>query len=230
MRFAVFGTGTVGRTVAAKLVSLGHDVRVGTRAPAATLARTEPAGTGAPVVPYAGWQAEHPRVGLATFAEAARSAEVLVNATGGRVSVDVLSSVGAEHLDGKVLIDLANPLDFSGGWPPVLDPGNSDSLGELLQRTFPGVRVVKTLNTMNCAVMVDPARVAGDHNVFLSGDDEEAKASVRELLRSFGWPEANILDLGGIGTARGVEMLLPIWLSLTGRLGHADFNFHVQGA
>ncbi|MGW7331037.1 NADPH-dependent F420 reductase [Streptomyces sp. NPDC054840] len=230
MRYAVLGTGMVGRTLAEKLASLGHDVILGTRDPAATLARTEPAGTGAPVAPYAAWQAEHPRVGLATFAEAARSGEVLVNATGGRVSIDVLTAAGAEHLAGKVLIDLANPLDFSGGWPPVLDPGNSDSLGELIQRTFPGARVVKTLNTMNCAVMVDPARVAGEHHVFLSGDDEEAKTSVRELLRSFGWPRASILDLGGIGTARGVEMLLPIWLALMGRLGHADFNFHVQGA
>ncbi|MFG2993244.1 NADPH-dependent F420 reductase [Streptomyces sp. NPDC048257] len=230
MRYAVLGTGTVGRTVAERLVSLGHDVVLGTRDPAATLTRTGAAGTGAPAVPYAVWQAGHPRVGLATFAEAARTGEVLVNATGGRVSVEVLTAAGAEHLEGKVLVDLANPLDFSGGWPPVLDPANSDSLGELIQRTFPGARVVKTLNTMNCAVMVDPARVAGEHHVFLSGDDEEAKGSVRELLHSFGWPPASILDLGGIQTARGAEMLLPIWLTLMGRLGHADFNFHVQGA
>ncbi|WP_327262619.1 NAD(P)-binding domain-containing protein [Streptomyces sp. NBC_01232] len=230
MRYAVLGTGAVGRTLAERLLSLGHDVVLGTRDPAATLARTGPAGSGAPVEPYAAWQAGHPRAGLATFAEAARSGEVLVNATGGRVSIEVLTAAGAGHLDGKVLIDLANPLDFSGGWPPVLDPANSDSLGELIQRTFPGARVVKTLNTMNCAVMVDPARVPGDHHVFLSGDDEDAKSSVRELLQSFGWPPDCILDLGGIETARGVEMLLPVWLTLMGRLGHADFNFHIQGA
>uniref|UniRef100_A0AAU2JRA7 NAD(P)-binding domain-containing protein n=1 Tax=Streptomyces sp. NBC_00049 TaxID=2903617 RepID=A0AAU2JRA7_9ACTN len=230
MRYAILGTGIVGRTVAERLLSLGHDVVIGTRDPATTMNRTEPAGTGAPVPPYASWQAGHPRVELLTFADAARQGEVLVNATGGRVSIDALTSADAEHLDGKVLIDIANPLDFSQGWPPVLDPANNDSLGELIQRTFPDLRVVKTLNTMTCAVMVDPSRVAGDHNVFLSGDDEDAKKTVRELLYSFGWPEASVLDLGGIQTARGTEMLLPIWLQLMGKLGHADFNFHVQGA
>ncbi|MFG2878367.1 NADPH-dependent F420 reductase [Streptomyces sp. NPDC048337] len=230
MRYAILGTGIVGRTVAARLVSLGHDVVIGTRDPATTLARTEPAATGVPVPPYASWRAEHPQVELLTFAEAARQGEVLVNATGGRVSIDALTAADAGHLEGKVLIDIANPLDFSGGWPPVLDPVNTDSLGELIQRTFPGLRVVKTLNTMTSAVMVEPARVSGDHNVFLSGDDEDAKKEVRELLLSFGWPEASILDLGGIQTARGVEMVLPIWLQLMGKFGHADFNFHIQGA
>ncbi|MFD7261626.1 NADPH-dependent F420 reductase [Streptomyces sp. NPDC059874] len=230
MRYAILGTGIVGRTVAERLLSLGHDVVIGTRDPATTLSRTEPAATGAPAAPYAEWQARHPEVELLPFADAARTGEVLVNATGGRVSVDALNAADAGHLDGKVLIDIANPLDFSQGWPPVLDPANTDSLGELIQRTFPQLRVVKTLNTMTAAVMVDPTRVAGDHNVFLSGDDEDAKKTVRELLYSFGWPEASVLDLGGIQTARGPEMLLPIWLQLMGKLGHVDFNFHIQGA
>ncbi|MFE5767162.1 NADPH-dependent F420 reductase [Streptomyces sp. NPDC056485] len=220
MRYAVLGTGIVGRTVADRLVSLGHDVVIGTRDPEATLARTE----------YAEWQEAHPRVGLAPFPEAARHGDVLVNATGGQVSVAALTEADAAHLDGKVLIDIANPLDFSRGFPPTLDPVDDDSLGELLQRTFPGLRVVKTLNTMNCRVMVDPARVPGEHTVFLSGEDADAKKSVRELLYSFGWPEVSVLDLGGIESARGTEMLLPIWLRLMGTLGHADFNFHIQGA
>lgn len=220
MRYAVLGTGIVGRTVADRLVSLGHDVVIGTRDPEATLARAE----------YAEWQEAHPRVALAPFPEAARHGDVLVNATGGQVSVAALTEADAAHLDGKVLIDIANPLDFSRGFPPTLDPVDDDSLGELLQRTFPGLRVVKTLNTMNCRVMVDPARVPGEHTVFLSGEDADAKKSVRELLYSFGWPEASVLDLGGIESARGTEMLLPIWLRLMGTLGHADFNFHIQGA
>lgn len=220
MRYAVLGTGIVGRTVAARLDGLGHQVLIGTREPEATLGRAE----------YAEWQEAHPGIGLAAFAQAARDAETLVNATGGQASIAALTEADAAHLDGKVLIDIANPLDFSGGFPPVLDPVNDDSLAELIQRTFPRLRVVKTLNTMNCQIMVDPARVAGEHHVFLSGEDADAKKSVRELLYTFGWPEASVLDLGGIETARGTEMLLPIWLRLMGALGHADFNFHVQGA
>ncbi|WP_314252602.1 NADPH-dependent F420 reductase [Streptomyces sp. DSM 40907] len=220
MRYAVLGTGIVGRTVAARLDGLGHQVVIGTREPEATLGRSE----------YAQWQEAHPTVGLAAFAQAARDGETLVNATGGQASIAALTEADAAHLDGKVLIDIANPLDFSGGFPPVLDPVNDDSLAELIQRTFPRLRVVKTLNTMNCQIMVDPARVAGEHHVFLSGEDADAKKSVRELLYAFGWPEASVLDLGGIETARGTEMLLPIWLRLMGALGHADFNFHVQGA
>ncbi|MGW6979023.1 NADPH-dependent F420 reductase [Streptomyces sp. NPDC054932] len=220
MHYAVLGTGIVGRTVAARLDGLGHHVVIGTREPEATLGRSE----------YAQWQEAHPAVGLATFAQAARDGETLVNATGGRAGIAALTEADAVHLDGKVLIDIANPLDFSGGFPPVLDPVNDDSLAELIQRTFPRLRVVKTLNTMNCQIMVDPARVAGEHHVFLSGEDAEAKKAVRELLHSFGWPPASVLDLGGIETARGTEMLLPVWLRLMGALGHADFNFHIQGA
>ncbi|WP_330330595.1 NAD(P)-binding domain-containing protein [Streptomyces sp. NBC_00536] len=228
MRYAVLGTGIVGRTLAGKLVSLGHDVLIGTRDPGATLAVRGPNEYGIPA--YADWQAGHPEVRLAAFADAAEGADVLVNATGGRVSLQALASVDRAHVDGKVLIDVANPLDFSRGFPPGLDPVDSDSLGEQLQRAHPALRVVKTLNTMQCAVMVDPGRVAGEHHVFLSGDDGDAKKEVRELLHSFGWPEASVLDLGGIETARGTEMLLPIWLRLMGSLGHTDFNFHIQGA
>lgn len=220
MRYAILGTGVVGRTVATRLASLGHEVVIGTRDPEATLARTE----------YATWQEAHPAVALATFPEAARQGDTLVNATGGRVSVEALTEADAAHLGGKILIDVANPLDFSRGFPPSLDPVDTDSLGELIQRTFPQLRVVKTLNTMHCQVMVDPARVPGEHTVFLSGEDADAKKTVHALLTSFGWPDSSILDLGGIETARGTEMLLPIWLRLMGALGHTDFNFHVQGA
>ncbi|MFB6618935.1 NADPH-dependent F420 reductase [Streptomyces sp. NPDC085524] len=220
MRYAVLGTGIVGRTVAARLASLGHEVVIGTRDPESTRARAE----------WADWHAGQPEVGLRSFPEAAQFGEVLVNATGGQASIAALTEADAAQLDGKVLIDIANPLDFSQGFPPFLDPVNTDSLGELIQRTFPGLRVVKTLNTMNCQIMVDPARVAGDHNVFLSGEDADAKKAVRELLSSFGWKDESILDLGGIETARGTEMLLPVWLRLMGSLGHSDFNFHIQGA
>ncbi|MER5776662.1 NAD(P)-binding domain-containing protein [Streptomyces sp. NPDC002039] len=215
MRYAVLGTGTVGRTIAGRLLDLGHEVVIGTRVPEATRQRAEFADGRLPV---------------ATFAQAASEGETLINATNGLASVAALREAGAADLDGRILIDVANPLDFAEGFPPRLDVVNDDSLGEMLQRTFPGLRVVKTLNTMNCRIMVDPARVPGDHQVFLSGEDPEAKRVVRELLHSFGWPDARILDLGGIETARGTEMLLPLWLRLMGTLGHADFNFRVEAA
>jgi predicted dinucleotide-binding enzyme len=228
MRYAVLGTGIVGRTIAAKLASLGHEVVIGTRDPKATLARTEPDGYGNP--PFAQWHAAYPQVRLEAFTEAAAFGETVVNTTAGAASLAALAAAGAENLHGKVLLDIANPLDFSQGMPPSLNPVNTDSLGEQIQRTYPGVKVVKTLNTMNCSVMVEPSRVAGEHNVFVSGNDAGAKKAATELLVSFGWPEASVIDLGDITTARGTEMLLPIWLRLWGAVGHADFNFHIQGA
>ena len=228
MRYAVLGTGIVGRTIAAKLASLGHEVVIGTRDPQATLARTDRDAMGNP--PFAVWHADHTDVQLKPFAEAAALGETVVNTTAGTAALTALDAAGSANLAGKVVIDVANPLDFSAGMPPTLDPVNTDSLGEQIQRAFPEAKVVKTLNTMNCLVMVEPTRVAGAHNVFVSGEDTGAKKHVTELLSSFGWPEGSVIDLGGIETARGTEMLLPIWLRLMGTLGHADFNFHIQGA
>jgi predicted dinucleotide-binding enzyme len=126
-----------------------------------------------------------------------------------------------------VLIDVANPLDFSRGMPPSLLVSNTDSLAEQIQRGFPEARVVKTLNTMNCEVMVDPARLPGEHDVFVAGDDDAAKEKVRELLASFGWPSDRIVDLGDITAARATEMYLPLWLRLFGALQTGDFNIKV---
>ncbi len=227
MRYAVLGTGSVGRTIAAKLASLGHQVAIGTRDPKATLGRTEPDTMGNP--PFAQWQSGHEEVRLETFADAAAWSDTIVNTTSGTASLQALEAAGADNLAGKLVIDIANPLDFSQGFPS-LNPVNTDSLGEQIQRTFPQARVVKTLNTMTAAVMVEPSRVAGEHTVFVSGDDAGAKAAVTGLLVSFGWSEGSVIDLGGIETARAAEMLLPIWLRLRGAFGHADFNFHVVGA
>jgi predicted dinucleotide-binding enzyme len=141
-----------------------------------------------------------------------------------------LVAAGEAGLAGKVLIDVANPLDFSRGMPPTLDPVNTDSLGEQIQRAFPAARVVKALNTMNCQVMVDPGRVPGEHNVFVCGNDDAAKAAATGLIASFGWPAGSVIDLGDISAARGTEMLLPLWLRLMGALGHADLNFHIPHA
>ena len=224
MKIAVLGTGTVGPTIAGALSALGHDVVIGTRDPKATLARTGPGATGG--APFAAWHAAHSRIGVATFAEAAARADLVVNATNGAGSLEALIAAGAQNLAGKVLMDIANPLDFSHGFPPSLNPVNTDSLGEQIQRAFPEARVVKTLNTMAASVMVDPASVAGgDHSVFVSGNDAAAKEVVSGLLAGFG--HRDIIDLGDITTARGAEMILPVWLRVWGALGTAAFNFKV---
>lgn len=223
MQFAVLGTGMVGRTIAGRLDELGHQVRIGTRGPQATLARTETDAMGNP--PYAAWAGEHAGVGLATFADAAAAAEVVVNATNGSASLEVLTLAGADHLAGKVLLDIANPLDFSAGMPPTLFVKDTDSLGEQIQRAFPQTRVVKTLNTLNANLMVRPDQLPEGSSVFVSGDHADAKATVTSLLTEFG--HTDVIDLGDITTARGTEMLLPVWLRLMGALGTPMFNFKI---
>lgn len=223
MRIAVLGTGPVGQAVAAKLGELGHEVTVGTRSVEATMARSEPDSFGNP--PFAEWASDHDDISVATLAEATAQAEVVVNATNGMSSLEALEAAGEKNLEGKVLIDIANPLDFSKGFPPQLSVVNTDSLGEQIQRRFPELRVVKTLNTMNAYLMVDPGQLAGgDHSVFMSGNDSDAKAQVGELLQSFGW--SDIVDLGDISTARGTEMYLPLWARIYG-LGSPMFNIKV---
>jgi predicted dinucleotide-binding enzyme len=216
MRYAVLGTGEVGRTLGGKLVELGHEVALGSRTKGNPAAAkwAESAGTGA-------------RTG--TFAEAASAGEVVVNAVGGRVALAALEAAGAEHLDGKVVLDVSNPMAFEDG-RLRLSPVESDSVGEQIQRAFPHARVVKSLNTVNCQVMVEPSLVPGEHQVFVSGEDAEAKAQVTALLGEFGWPAHRVLDLGGIESARAVEMVLPLWLSLFQNLGHAEFNLEVRRA
>lgn len=228
MKIAVMGTGPVGQALAGKLAELGHEVTVGTRDPEATLARTEPGPMGNP--PFKTWQEVHRRVALAAPAEASAGADLIVNATNGAGSIPMLEAAGEQNLAGKVLVDVANPLDFSQGMPPTLFVSNTDSLGEQIQRTFPDAKVVKTLNTVNCEVMVDPSRVPGAHDVFVCGEDADAKRRVTELLESFGWPAERVRDLGGISSARGTEMYLPLWLRLWGVLGTGDFNLAVVRA
>jgi 8-hydroxy-5-deazaflavin:NADPH oxidoreductase len=224
MKIAVLGTGMVGQALAARLVALGHDVTVGTRDVDATMARAEPDSMGNP--PYRDWAAAHPQIALATFAQAAAGAELIVNATSGNVSIAALEAAGRENLTGKVLLDIANPLDYSRGFPPSLFVSNTDSLGEQIQAAFPDLKVVKSLNTMNAHLMADPAQLAAaDHAVFLSGNDAEAKKVVAGLLESFG--HTDIIDLGDITTARGTEMLLPVWVRLYGALGTPMFQFKI---
>jgi 8-hydroxy-5-deazaflavin:NADPH oxidoreductase len=214
MRIGVLGTGTVGETLATRLVGVGHDVVMGSRS-----AGNEKA---------LAWAARFPeRAGQGTFAEAAAHGALVVNATAGVASLDALRAAAPGDLAGKTLLDVANPLDFSAGFPPRLSVANDDSLAEQIQREFPDARVVKALNTMTAQVMVDPSLLAGEHDVFVAGDDPAAKAEVVELLRSFGWPDSAVRDLGGIAAARGMEAYLLLWLALMGSTGSAAFNIRV---
>ncbi len=210
MRIAVLGTGMVGRTLAPAFQRLGHEVAVGTRDPDATRPRED-------------WNLDLP---LKTYGAAAEGADLVVNATHGMGSLAALGAVGADRLAGKVVLDAANPLDGSQGFPPTLAVKDTDSLAEQIQRAFPEARVVKSLNTVNCLVMVDPSRVgAGDTTMFVAGDDPVARSTVVDLLRELGW--SDVVEFDQLSAARGMEMWLPLWICLMGRLGTGDFNLRV---
>lgn len=210
MKIGILGTGMVGQALGTGFVAAGHAVMLGARE-AANPRAAEWAQTHA---------AQH-----GNFADAARFGELLVNATAGRHSVEALQLAGERNLQGKILIDVANPLDFSQGMPPTLTICNTESLGERIQAHFPSVKVVKALNTVNCELMLQPGKLSGEHDLFICGDDTQAKERVTELLRSFGWQHVH--DLGGIANARGTEMLLALWIRLMQALGTPLFNFHV---
>ncbi|MBS1118572.1 MAG: oxidoreductase, coenzyme F420-dependent [Deltaproteobacteria bacterium] len=225
MKISILGTGMVGQTIAAKLDSIGHDVQIGTRDPASTMAREAADGFGNP--PFQVWAAAHPKVRLATFAGAAAHGEIVIVALSGASALAGLELAGEANLAKKILIDISNPLDFSRGMPPSLFVSNLDSLGEQIQRRFPAARVVKTLNTVSAHLMVDPRALAnGDHTMFVSGNDADARRQVAGWLTEwFGWRD--VIELGDITTARGTEMLLPLWLRTWGAVNTPTFSFRV---
>lgn len=211
MKLGIFGSGIVGQTIGSKLVTLGHQVMVGTR----DLSKLET------------WKTENgANAQTGSFAETAAFGEILFNATLGAASIGVLTQAGAENLQGKILIDIANPLDFSGGLLS-LSICNTDSLGEQIQRAFPDMHVVKSLNTTSAPIMVNPQSLAlGEHDMFLCGNDANAKARVETILREwFGWK--HVTDLGDLSAARGTEMVLPLWVRLYGKFQTPIFNFRV---
>lgn len=212
MKVGILGSGMVGQAIGSKVAELGHEVMLGTR----DLTKLQD---------WLGHVGGNARV--SSFAETAAHGELLFNATSGGGSLQALSLAGEANLNGKILVDISNPLDFSHGMPPSLFVSNTDSLGEQIQRAYPNVKVVKTLNTVTASLMVDPRQLAdGEHHIFVSGNDAEAKAQVVTLLSTwFGWKY--IIDLGDITTARGTEMYLPIWLRLWGALGTGMFNIQV---
>lgn len=225
MKIGVLGTGPVGQTIAAKLSSLGHAVKIGTRDLKATLARNDNDMFGNP--PFRVWCEKNPKVETGTFEQAAAFGELVVNALSGHGSLPGVKLAGAKNLEGKILIDISNPLDFSKGMPPSLTVCNTDSLGEQVQRELPGTKVVKTLNTVNAYLMVGPAGLANaDHTMFVAGNDAAAKGEVTKLLKEgFGWKD--VIDLGDITNARATEMYLPMWARLYGALKNPMFSIKV---
>ena len=210
MKIAILGTGMVGNTIATKLLTLGHEVKMGSRTADNPKAAEWVAANGA-------------RASQGTYADAAAFGELAFNCTAGVGSREALEAAGKKNLAGKILVDVSNPLDVSKGMPPTLSVCNTDSIAEQLQRAFPETKVVKALNTMNCHLMVDPSLIKGDHDVFLSGNDTGAKGQVAEILKGwFGWK--HVVDLGDLSTARGTEGYVALWVRAFGALGTADFN------
>jgi predicted dinucleotide-binding enzyme len=216
MKIAVLGTGGVGNTIGARLIELGHEVIMGSRSETneKALAFTE----------------KHPgKASAATFANAIKDSDMVINCTKGDAAVAVLEG-GKNHLKDKVVVDIANPLDFSNGMPPCLIPSlsNTWSLGEEIQKNFPETKVVKTLNTMWCGLMVNPKMIgSGDHVNYMCGNDASAKQKVIGLLEEIGWKKENILDLGDISNSRATEAVLPIWLRVWGVTKNGAFNFRI---
>jgi predicted dinucleotide-binding enzyme len=211
MKIGILGTGTVAQALGTKLAHVGHEVRLGSR--------------DAQNPKAAAWSAHAPLASHGTFADAAAHGAILINATNGLATMDVLAAAGADNMAGKVLIDASNPIDFSSGDPlPVLRPGNGDSLAEMIQRTYPRTPVVKALNTVNAELMVNPGAVAGEHLLFMAGDDERAKALALDLLGELGWPADRVMDLGGLVAARALEAYLLLWVAVMRTKGTSLFN------
>ena len=213
-KIAVLGTGMVGNTIGTKLIALGYSVMMGSRS-----ANNEKA------VAWVAANGENASAG--TFEDAAKFGEIIFNCTKGDISLEVIKMAGIENFNGKTVIDIANPLDFSNGMPPSLIPelSNTNSLGEEVQKLIPDANVVKTLNIVNCEVMVDAKKSGGDPTMFLSGNNAEAKEEVKSILNQFNW--SDIIDLGDITTARGTEMMLPIWLRTWFATQNGHFAFKI---
>lgn len=214
MQIGVLGSGTVGTTLAVAWSDAGHTVRLGSGHPQRTGLQE--------------WSTES-SVPVTTFAAAAEGCEVAVNAVAGAVAVGVLSPL-AGALNGKTLVDVSNPLDFSAGFPPSLTVMNTESLAERVQRSVPGARVVKALNTVTAAVMVAPGALSERTHLPVAGDDPAAKHTVLRLLTDLGWTPDDVVDLGPLQAARGMEAYLLLWVRLLGNQRSPLFNIRIVSA
>lgn len=228
MKISILGTGNVGQTFAEKFISLGHQVMLGTRNVADTMKRKATDNYGS--LPFVEWHNKNTAVQLGTFAESVAFGDLVVNALNGGATISALNSCKSSDFDNKIVMDIANPLDFSKGFPPILIEGlnNSNSLGEEIQKTLPNAKVVKTLNTMWSGLMVNPTMINdGNHVNYICGNDAAAKATVLSILSDFGWKNENILDLGDITNARGTESTLLIWTRIYAATQSGAFNMGI---
>ncbi|MCL5008485.1 MAG: NAD(P)-binding domain-containing protein [Candidatus Marsarchaeota archaeon] len=211
MKIGVLGTGTVGVNLASKLVEIGHQVKMGSRTPDNINAMS--------------WaQKNGSNASYGTFADAAAFGEIVFNCTSGEHSMEALKSAGEKNLEGKILVDVANPIKFENGELELL-VSNTDSLGEQIQRAFPKAKVVKALNTASTELQVNPSRLRGDHDLFICGNDDDAKSRVAKLLKHFGWK--SVVDIGGIKASRGMEALLLLWIHLSKKRPNELFNYKI---
>ena len=218
MNIGVLGTGMVGETIATALIQQGHNVKMGSRS-----ANNEKA---------AAWvKKSNHQATQGDFNDAAAFGEIVFLCLNGGATLDVIKTIDVASIDGKIVIDITNPLDFTKGMPPRLLEGlnNSNSLGEEIQKALPTAKVVKTFHTVNCYVMVNPGLVNnGDHTLFICGNDDDAKNKVKHfLVDTFGWKPENLMDLGGIQAARGTEAYVPFWVMIMQATGTPMFNIKV---
>jgi 8-hydroxy-5-deazaflavin:NADPH oxidoreductase len=207
MQIAIVGTGPVGRALGQAFSAADHEVVIGTRDPDQTKQREEWAGLDLPIAAYQDL-----------------TADVFINATNGQNSLAALRAVG-DALNGKVVIDTSNALDFSHGFPPSLFVSNTDSLAEQLQRELPEARLVKMFNTMANQMMVNPGGLHNDSTVFVAGNDPAARQTAASLAGDLGW--SDVFDLGDLTAARGLEMYLPLWVRMFAQIGRPEFNIKV---
>ena len=210
MKVGILGSGDVGRALGRGFAGRGHDVMIGSRTPKSDA--------------LAKWRRQAKgRATTGSVEEAARHGEVIVLATLGAAVERVLEQAGRANFDGKVVIDVTNPLADDPNLVPFV--GMTDSLGERIQRALPRARVVKAFNTVPAPQMVDPKFAGGTPDMMICGNDAAAKTTVIGILKEFGWPEA--LDLGGIEGARWLEAAVSLWVLIGMRTGRWDHAFKV---
>ena len=209
MKIGILGTGNVGQALGIGFAALGHEVKMGSRDPNQEKVKDW--------VNKAGMKAS-----AGTFAEAAAYGELAVLCTIWTGAENAIRLAGPNNLAGKVVIDTTNPLDFSGGIPPKLAVGHTDSAGEQIQRWLPNSRVVKAFNIVGSPHMFKPEFPGGSPDMFICGDDDQAKATVTDVLKAFGW---SVIDIGGIECARYLEPLAMVWIRHFFRVNSVNHAF-----
>lgn len=212
MKVGILGSGDVARSLTKGFLATGHEVRLGTRS-----GQKEE---------LAMWIAtEKIRATQHTFAVVAEWGEIIVLATHGLSGESVVHSSGAAHFRGKVVIDATNPLVMSPNAPPSLGVSGADSAGERFQRWLPDAHVVKAFNTIGNTLFFHPKLPGGPPDMFICGNDAAAKATVTQILHSFGW--SSVVDIGGIEGARELESLCILWVKSALALGNWSMGFRL---